>query len=328
MILAEKITALRKRNGWSQEELAEQLDISRQSVSKWESAATIPDLDKILKMSNLFGVSTDYLLKDEIEEITAYESDIKDENEIKSISPEEANTFMDLVKNTSVFFAAAASLCIISPVCPIILYALHNNGVISNNMANGIGVSVLLLLVTIAVALFILKGIKLSKYKFLEIENISLQYGVKGIVEKRADEYESTFKISTVIGVALCILGVIPVIALAGVAEMNAVIGASSVGALLVMISAGVNFLVRSAMVNGSFQKLLQTGKFTDENKNFRRKFKHIGGIYWCLAIVIYLTWSLITFNWHTTWIVWPIAGVLFAVVVKISKEIFKSKNN
>ena len=68
MILAEKIMTLRKRFNWSQEELAEKLDISRQSVSKWEVGATIPDLDKILKMSEIFGVSTDYLLKDEIEE--------------------------------------------------------------------------------------------------------------------------------------------------------------------------------------------------------------------------------------------------------------------
>ena len=62
MILGEKIIALRKRMNWSQEELAEKLDISRQSVSKWEVGATIPDLDKILKMSDIFGVSTDYLL--------------------------------------------------------------------------------------------------------------------------------------------------------------------------------------------------------------------------------------------------------------------------
>ena len=68
MILADKIIYLRKKNGWSQEQLAEQLNISRQSVSKWESGTSIPDLDKILKMSAIFGVSTDYLLKDELEE--------------------------------------------------------------------------------------------------------------------------------------------------------------------------------------------------------------------------------------------------------------------
>ena len=74
MILADKITDLRKKNGWSQEELANRLGVSRQAVSKWESAGSIPDLNKIIKMSDLFSVSTDYLLKDSLEneeEITA-----------------------------------------------------------------------------------------------------------------------------------------------------------------------------------------------------------------------------------------------------------------
>ena len=68
MILADKIIGLRKKNGWSQEELADKMNISRQAVSKWESAQTLPDLEKILQLSALFGVTTDYLLKDEIED--------------------------------------------------------------------------------------------------------------------------------------------------------------------------------------------------------------------------------------------------------------------
>lgn len=61
MILADKIISLRKKSGWSQEELAQQLGVTRQSVSKWEGAQSVPDMDKILQMSRLFGVSTDYL---------------------------------------------------------------------------------------------------------------------------------------------------------------------------------------------------------------------------------------------------------------------------
>ena len=68
MILADKIIFQRKKAGWSQEELAEQLGVTRQSVSKWEGAQSVPDMDKILQMSRIFNVSTDYLLKDDIEE--------------------------------------------------------------------------------------------------------------------------------------------------------------------------------------------------------------------------------------------------------------------
>ena len=65
MKLSEKIMILRKQKGWSQEELAEKLEVSRQAVSKWESGQASPDIEKILKMSQLFEVSTDVLLKEE-----------------------------------------------------------------------------------------------------------------------------------------------------------------------------------------------------------------------------------------------------------------------
>ena len=66
MILADKIIELRKRNGWSQEDLAEKMDVSRQSISKWEGAQSVPDMSRILRLSEIFGVSTDFLLKDEL----------------------------------------------------------------------------------------------------------------------------------------------------------------------------------------------------------------------------------------------------------------------
>ena len=91
MILADKIIRLRKKNGWSQEELAEKMQVSRQAVSKWEGAQTIPDLKKILMLGNLFCVTTDYLLKDEIED-----EEFTDENNtpVKRITLAQANDFL------------------------------------------------------------------------------------------------------------------------------------------------------------------------------------------------------------------------------------------
>ena len=67
MIFADKLVDLRKKSGWSQEELAEKLNVSRQAVSKWEGAQSVPDMARIIQLSELFGVSTDYLLKDSLE---------------------------------------------------------------------------------------------------------------------------------------------------------------------------------------------------------------------------------------------------------------------
>ena len=56
VILADKIIELRKKNGWSQEQLAQKLNVTRQSISKWEGAQSVPDLQKIILLSEIFGV--------------------------------------------------------------------------------------------------------------------------------------------------------------------------------------------------------------------------------------------------------------------------------
>ena len=63
MEISEKVLQLRKANNLTQEELAEKLNVSRQSVSKWESGQTIPELEKLIALSEVFQVTTDYLLK-------------------------------------------------------------------------------------------------------------------------------------------------------------------------------------------------------------------------------------------------------------------------
>ena len=65
MRLADKIIRLRKAAGMSQEELAEQLNVSRQAVSRWESGTAMPDASNLLQLSRLFQVTTDYLLHDD-----------------------------------------------------------------------------------------------------------------------------------------------------------------------------------------------------------------------------------------------------------------------
>jgi len=70
MKFEEKLIMLRKSKGMSQEELAEKLQISRQAISRWESGTTLPDVPNLIQLSNLFGVTTDYLVKEEMEEDT------------------------------------------------------------------------------------------------------------------------------------------------------------------------------------------------------------------------------------------------------------------
>ena len=68
MALSEKLYTLRRKSGLSQEQLAEQLNVSRQAISKWEAGQSIPESDKLLSISNYFHVSLDYLMKEETQD--------------------------------------------------------------------------------------------------------------------------------------------------------------------------------------------------------------------------------------------------------------------
>ncbi|MBR2619914.1 MAG: helix-turn-helix transcriptional regulator, partial [Firmicutes bacterium] len=123
MNISNRIIRLRKQKGWSQEELAEKLDVSRQSVSKWESSASVPDLTRILQMSELFGVTTDYLLKGDamvsLEESTECEADGHKKEELKGennhLSDIQIQNFLSDTAHFAYMIALGVVLCILSP---------------------------------------------------------------------------------------------------------------------------------------------------------------------------------------------------------------------
>lgn len=123
MIIADKIVSLRKRAGWSQEELAEKLGVTRQSVSKWEGAQSVPDMDKVVSLSRLFGVTTDYLLKDELEEDLPCAAAEDNDPPLRRVTMGQASAYLALRKAAAPKVAAATALCIVSPVtllrCPL-----------------------------------------------------------------------------------------------------------------------------------------------------------------------------------------------------------------
>lgn len=343
MILAEKIMMLRKKNGWSQEELAMRTGVSRQSVSKWESTASIPDLDKIIKLSEVFGVSTDYLLKDSLEvpDTIGYAEDAEssaggntageygagtaaeEQYQPQIVSLEEANTYMDLVEQTAVKIGAGVAACILSPVILILLCGLADAGMlgITEDMAAGFGVAALLMIVACAVAVFIIFGMKLEKYAYLEKEPLDLQYGVAGIAEVKKERFEETFKGCIAAGVALCIASAVPIM-LAAAFGASDIVCIYCVDILLVFIAAGVFLFVWSGMIWGSYQKLLEEGDYTYEKKLQSKRNDNLSKVYWCTVTAIYLGYSFITFHWHSSWIIWPCAGVLFAAVTGVAEMI------
>lgn len=326
MILAEKIIMLRKKNGWSQEELAMKLDISRQSVSKWESTASVPDLDKIIKLSRLFGVSTDFLLKDDVEpeeELIPLGEDSEEEKQ-RTVSLEEANEFMEVTARAAKWIAAGVMFCILSPVSMIMLggFAEYRILRMSEDAAGSIGAIVLFLMIGAAVSIFIMKGMQLGHYDYFEKECFSLEYGVYSIVEKKKQNFDGVLRICIAIGVVLCIFGVIPLF-LINVFPKAEIFAVCSVALLLCMVACGVFLFVWSGMIYGSYQKILQVDDYTESKKKMNKKIEALAGFYWCLMTAIYLGISFYTMRWDRTWIIWPCAGVLWAAVCGILNAAF-----
>ena len=213
MIFADKVVQLRKKSGWSQEELAEKLNVTRQSVSKWEGAQSIPDLEKILQLAQIFGVSTDYLLKDELAEAEYTKSD--DSSSVRRVSMEEANAFLQVKQATAGRIAFATFLCILSPICLFLLAAASETG-------------------------------------------------------------------------------------------------------MLPLIGLGVIFFIVGGVNWASMEKLLQEGDYTRTKKKTSSITGVVSTVYWCVAAAVYLACSLPGHSWRESWVIWPVAGVLFAAVMAV----------
>ena len=318
MILADKIIRLRKKNGWSQEELAEKMNVSRQAVSKWESAQTIPDLEKILQLSTLFGVTTDYLLKDEIEdeELTI---DSSSDTTVKRISMEEANTYIEQRKKASWRIALATFLCILSPITMMVLAILSglSNPIIKETTAGSVGLTVLFALILCAVPIYIYCGFKNQPYAFLD-KNIpfELEYGVKGLVTEKKNAFRPTYIAYNIIATCLCIFSVVPLVMLSFTG--NEVLVAAALALLMIIVGVGVGMFIVAGTQNASMQKLLQEGDFTKKEKKRNGVKEAVGFAYWGVLTAIYLTWSFLTNHWHISWLVYAIGGVLFPIVMML----------
>ena len=314
MILADKIMNLRKKNGWSQEELAEKMQVSRQAVSKWEGAQTVPDIEKILMLSSLFGVTTDYLLKDEIEDEEF--TDDADRVPVKRVSLALANDFLEWRKRAAYRIAVATFLCIVSVIPLLLLGAATEvpDHPISENLAAGVGLIVLFVLVAIAVAIFISCGFKNTSYEFIDKEPFETEYGVDEMIKEKQKTYRTTYVKCNIIATCLCILSPIPLfIGMLTEKEFFTIV-MLTVTMLLAGIGATLFIIVGVRWV--SMQKLVKEGDYAlRDYRKFRTK-ETVSTAYWLSATAIYLGWSFLTDDWEITWLVWPIAGILFAVVM------------
>ena len=169
-------------------------------------------------------------------------------------------------------------------------------------------------------------AIRLEAFEYLEKEQIALAYGVEGIVERQKQEYAPTYRRSMTQGVVLCVLAVVPILgtAMLGVPDFWV---AAAVGLLLAIVAGAVQLFIRAGMIQGSFDKLLQTGEYTVREKWTNRRVGWFAGAYWCLVTAVYLAVSFWNNNWEKSWIIWAVAGLVFAALYSAVRAWADRKN-
>lgn len=322
MTLGEKLSKLRKANNITQEQLAYVLGVSRQSISKWESDVAYPETDKLIRMSELFGCSLDYLLKNDCTDTTAPDKQnfAGGAATQKSISLNDAIRFLNVKKRSRKFVSTATMLCILSPICLLLLVALTEvqTSYVSEGMAVGIGLSVMLIFVATAVALFIYGGKNSGEFDFLEKEKFTVSQEINEFAQSEKKAYFNAYTCVNLIAVVLCIIAVILLFLGLWLFENNAFLLFVMLSLLLVIVSVAVFMFIYVGIPWSGIEKLLQEGDYTPEKKESRKLTDVVTTAYWLVVTAIYLISSFITGKWQITWLVWVAAGLLFPIVIML----------
>lgn len=330
MTLGEKLSKLRKENNITQEQLADTLGVSRQSVSKWESDLAYPETEKLIRLGDLFQCSLDYLLKDEVLENSG---EAAPATGIRRVSRDEASRFLEAKARTAWPTAIATLLCIISPICLLFLGVVceQPGSRLTENAAVGAGITVLLLFVACAVVIFILTGKKTNAFDFLENDSFETELGVREWVRERKEQFRPVYTRHNAAGVCLCILSAVPLFVWLIVQEDNELLMAAMLCLLLSVVGVGVLLLVRAGTIWSGFEQLLQEGDHTQARKKEAPVLRSVSAVYWLLVTAVYLTLGFfakysLTGGWHKAEFLWPVAGVLFPAVLVVFRSFIRRK--
>ncbi len=334
MKLADKIITLRKKQGWSQEELADRLAVTRQSVSKWEGDQSVPELEKIVAMADLFDVSTDFLLREESTEENAAENwgetvKAAPEDEVavmREVTEDEIQSYLGKKRRGAVGTAVAVALCVLSPATLIFLAGLSDERrLLSEGIAAGIGLLVLMGMIAAAVALFIVGASRLEGFAYLEKDGFRMEPEARSFVDEYWKKHAERCVALRVIATVLCVLSVTPLFVALFFSEQSYA-ALVAVPLLLMMVSAGVFLFVLSGELWGCAEALIKRDGHQPENAGWAKLKETVGSVYWLGAVAIYLGYSFITGDWDESWIIWPIAGILFAILAVVMEHFDKKK--
>ncbi len=281
MSLAENLQYLRAREGVTQEQLAERLDVSRQSVSKWESAASYPEMDTLLKLCDMFQVDMDTLLRGSVE---------------NSLSEDTAgyDRFMTLYARK---IAGGVSAIVGSVALWSFLSALGLSEMLGTAM---------LLVIAAAAVVFIASG--------MEEEHFRKKHPVipDFYTEPQKERFHRRYIWYIAGGVGAILLGVVMMVLAFTVLPEREPYESYIGAAFLAVVACAVYFLIYGGMLEDKYNiaKYNRQNNPTPEDKSRRRRATTACAVIMLLATAVFLTLGLGWDNWESATIIYPVGGV------------------
>lgn len=301
MSLGQNLQFLRKRDNMTQEQLAEVLNVSRQSVSKWEADGSFPETDKILQMCDMFHCNMDDLMRGNLEEVTVEDTAQYDRH---------MNMFSKMI-------ALGVGLILLGGSVQLLLEGIGTIESISD-MA-------MLIFVTVAVFILVVAGINHTTFR-QKYPNMKQFYK-----EEEIDSYNRKFPFLIGGGVTLILIGVIVNEGLSGVPVPNGWNAEVYDSLFMLMIAIAVSVLIYAGLQKSKYDIKTYNKDNARENSPQNKQIgKWCGVIMMCATILFLISIGIELVNgeakfdnWRTwkdsimvwSWLVFPVGGILCGIV-------------
>jgi MFS family permease len=203
-----------------------------------------------------------------------------------------------------------AGLCVTSFMMNITDFASLRH--LNEDVVDGFGILVFFGFIAVAVIIFIVNGVRITKYEDYQKYGVRLDEGTKNEIEEKSNRFNTVFIAQIAAGVALILLA-------AGSFVLLEELGSERVAIIFMLMSIGIAvfLFVVAGMTKAAFELLLAKGghEHKAHSKKGERLIGTIAAVYWPFTVAVYLAWSFVFGAWAQSWAIWPIAAVLFAAI-------------
>ncbi len=194
------------------------------------------------------------------------------------------------------------------------------------------GVTAMFLLIAAGIGFLVYSGVMIGKWNYLKKESYFTDFSTTEYINQMYENSKSTFVLQLTIGIALIIISFLP----AMIGEAMDVEGEfyenMGMAFMFFIVAVGVFLIVMSTMKSGSLKSLLKLnnsntvgGSYVKTQKEVQyhnHMIESLMSVYWYTVTCLYLMISFLTFRWWTTWIIWPIAGIIEEILKKLDKSL------